>query len=540
MDQAGKGRRGLWQFIEKYGAICLVLVVVTGVCFLFASRKSGMFIDEIYTYGLSNSHYAPFLDDVKGGSLVDQTVSRQELLDYMMVNPGESFDFGSVYYNQVNDVHPPLYYWLFNMASSLTPGVFSKWTGLALDYALYMVAVVLLYLLSLRLFDSRWLAAAAAALYGLSVIGLSTMVMIRMYVLLTALSVLLAYLVALLINRRRLWLCPLIGFVIFLGLMTQYYFVFYAFFLCGFFVLYALFAKEFKLAGIFSLFAFGGVALLLLVFPACLDHLFAEKLVSGGNALENLMNFSAYVSRLYFFVMEVLRRMKAAVYIAALSILALALCFKKLLAAARERKIHFSALLLILPAFVAFVIEAIISPVVEIRYVYNLAPFFVLAVCFLLHMLERSLGEFKFAVPAKYAAALCILALALWEARCLPPDYLYPEHNDYNALLTQHAAAPCVYMTDDYFPPVTQDLLMLMNFDEFFITGDPASPALDEYLASFADATECVVFIDVNAFWSSGFDAAEMLPELIEETPFTGFEPLYTYGLSETYLLTMG
>ena len=37
-------------------ALVLVFVIVTGVCFLFAGRKSGMFIDEIYAYGLSNSH----------------------------------------------------------------------------------------------------------------------------------------------------------------------------------------------------------------------------------------------------------------------------------------------------------------------------------------------------------------------------------------------------------------------------------------------------------------------------------------------------
>ena len=57
---------------RKYAALVLALIAVLGVCLLFSVRKSGMFIDEIYTYGLSNSHFAPFLADTKDGDLVDR------------------------------------------------------------------------------------------------------------------------------------------------------------------------------------------------------------------------------------------------------------------------------------------------------------------------------------------------------------------------------------------------------------------------------------------------------------------------------------
>ena len=39
-----------------------------------------------------------------------------------------------------------------------------------------------------------------------------------------------------------------------------------------------------------------------------------------------------------------------------------------------------------------------------------------------------------------------------------------PEYREYDALVAQHAQAPCVYMTDDYFAPVTEDLLQLLAF----------------------------------------------------------------------------
>ena len=54
--------------VKKYWAVALMFLMVTAVCLLFSCRKSGMFIDEIYTYGLSNSSYAPYITDIKGGS----------------------------------------------------------------------------------------------------------------------------------------------------------------------------------------------------------------------------------------------------------------------------------------------------------------------------------------------------------------------------------------------------------------------------------------------------------------------------------------
>ena len=203
-------------------ALVLVFVIVTGVCFLFAGRKSGMFIDEIYAYGLSNSHYAPFLTDIKDGEMVGKTFTRQELFDYVAVTDGERFDAGSVYYNQVHDVHPPLHYWLLNAVCSLFPDTFSKWTGLALNYVLYMLTMFALYKTVRRLGWSRGCGTAAAVLYGLSVIGLSTFVMIRMYMLLTLLAVVLMYLIVCLMQEFKPKYCILTGLVLLAGLITGY------------------------------------------------------------------------------------------------------------------------------------------------------------------------------------------------------------------------------------------------------------------------------------------------------------------------------
>ncbi|MEI3101615.1 MAG: glycosyltransferase family 39 protein [Oscillospiraceae bacterium] len=76
----------------------------------------------------------------------------------------------------------------------LFPNTFTKWTGLGLDFVIYMLTLLCLYKLLMALFSSRDIASAGVIFYGLCLLGMSTMLMIRMYVLLTLLSVLLAYL----------------------------------------------------------------------------------------------------------------------------------------------------------------------------------------------------------------------------------------------------------------------------------------------------------------------------------------------------------
>lgn len=125
------------------------------MCLFFSGRKEGLFIDEVYTYGLSNSYYAPFVDDLKDDDMIDKVITRQELLDYLTVDDSDKFSAGSVYYNQSQDVHPPLYYWLFNFASSLNCGNFSLWTGLVLDLVIYLLTLAALYLLALKLLKAR-------------------------------------------------------------------------------------------------------------------------------------------------------------------------------------------------------------------------------------------------------------------------------------------------------------------------------------------------------------------------------------------------
>ena len=522
------------QAVRKYWAVALMLVIVTGVCLLFSIRKAGMFIDEVYTYSLSNSSYAPYLSDLKGGDMTGQIYTREELLDYVTVEDDEGFDAGSVYYNQTMDVHPPLYYWIFNAVSTVfSRGDFTKWTGLVLDYFIYMAALIVLYKLARKLFGSRETAAAAVVIYGLSGLGLSTMLMIRMYVLMTLLTLCLVYQIACLMesfDRRR---CILTGVFLFLGLMTQYYFVFYAFFLCAAFVVYIIIKRRCRELLWFVPCALGGVALLLAAFPACLTQLFANKLVSGGNAIDNLTNTSQYAYRLSYFFNETRHGLKAAIIIGLIVLLALALLHRRLRLRMMLGGVSLDSLMLIVPAFFTFALVAVISPVEDQRYIYNIAPIFVLAVCLALYLLDKALWPLGDG-NLKTLALLLVAAIALWEARCAPPQYLYPEYADYDLLVAEHSDDPCVYFTDNYFEPMTQDILQLMAFDDLYVTDENGYM---DMLGYTGDAPEVVAYIDISEYWSSGYDADKIIADVTANTPYTRAQLLYQNGLSITYVL---
>ena len=524
--------------VKRGWALLLVLLMVSAVCFLYSSRKAGMFIDEIYTYGLSNSSFHPFLSTSgdRYGTVEHRVFTRQELLDYVSINGDEGFDFASVYYNQVNDVHPPLYYWLFNIASTLARGSFSKWIGLTLDWLIYLGAAAMLYALVRKLGGGRYNAAITTALYGLSSIGLSTMIMIRMYVLLTLLTVVLMYFVAELMRAFRPRTCVFIGLTLLAGLMTQYYFVFYAFFLCAAFVLWAILKKRWRDLAWFVPCALIGALSLLVVFPAALKHLFAEDLVSGGSAVENLKNAAQYAVRLKTFFGFVRHGLRAAIYAGLVCLGGLCGIFPKLQAASFEHRIDWGWLVFLVPAYLSFLLVAVISPVDEVRYIYNLMPAFVLTVSFLLYLLETALGEQKISDTARILALAAAACLSLWEARTVPPDNLFPEHAVYNAMLQERAGDPCVLFAEpaDAFMPLTEDLIQLLRFPEVYVTDQQSLEPMKSYIG---DADEAIGYIDTSKFWSSGYDAEVLLARIATETDYKQAEPLFVTGLTETYVI---
>ncbi len=535
LGPSAAGRSPAWKILPLLAALILILSVALHFCLW----KSGMFIDEIYTFGLANSHYMPFIGSGADDRLDEQRITRDDFFDYLAVTGEEDrFDFGSVYWNQEHDVHPPLHYWVINLASSLAPGSFSKWIGLIPDLLIYLGTLVLLFVLSLELTENRAASVLTVLLYGLSRVGLSTVLMIRMYVLLGFWTVLLALLVLRELRRPSLKYELAIGLTLFLGLLTQYYFVFYAFFLCLFSGIALLCRRLWKPALRFGVCAFAGVGLMLLAFPAALSHLTdgGNAAVSGSNALAQLLQVWEWPGRLRYYFGQIRHGLPAAVLCAAVALGFSAVCILAGRRAESVRRGSFQELLLLLlPVLPTVFIAAVLSPVVEGRYIYNIMPVCALFSGWCLALALRFCGESR-SRHVLHALFLCLpVCVSAFFAFRTVPDYIYDEHRSFDALIAEHAEAPCLYMTG-YFAPVTQDMLQLMQFEDVYVTERPDSEGLLNYLAE-KKADECVVFIDVSPDWGSGFRPEEVLDELMDETDYVSSEPLYAYALSTVWLL---
>lgn len=312
MKKTGKERRLFWLF-----GILLVLQVIAALC--FCMKKTGFHYDEYYSYYSSNvtMGLVPTDREWKPGS---------EIYNEFAVLPGEQFDFGTVVRMQTYDVHPPFYYLLLHGVCSLTPGIFSKWSGLALNLFFFIGSWMLLALLAWRMAgagreegeqeeaaDRRFRQLAVLGiilLFGFNPAVYSGIMLVRMYMLLGFWVLAATWLhVRSLQERKRGWrfFVPLAA-VAYLGFLTHYYFAVYLFFLAAAMEFYLLFEKaEHKTWGqkwkdciLYAAVVIGSLVAAVLSYPACLGHIFRGY--RGTEAMGAFFDPGNTWGRLNFFV----------------------------------------------------------------------------------------------------------------------------------------------------------------------------------------------------------------------------------------------
>ena len=87
----------------------IILMQLIRIVYSFIFIKEDYHSDEIWSFGLSNSYYEPFIfqsDDHKEFINNDNWISSDVMKDYLVVDEIHRFSYDSVYYNQVHDYHP--------------------------------------------------------------------------------------------------------------------------------------------------------------------------------------------------------------------------------------------------------------------------------------------------------------------------------------------------------------------------------------------------------------------------------------------------
>lgn len=280
--------------------------------FVFCFEKDNFHCDEVWSYGLANSYYQPFIyandgiyiDDITEDDYINLNawLPGSVMNDYLTVQKGEAFSYDAVYHNQTLDHHPPLFYMLLHTVSSFFPDTFSPLFGLFLNCIFLIGTQMLLYKLSKLIFRSKFYALLVCGFYALGVGSLSTFLYIRQYGLLTMLTAAYLYCNARLFydkkDNLKKHLLPIV-IVSFAAFMTHYYaIVFIGVFTALFGVLYLCRRK------LRQMFVYGGSVLLTLllyfaVYPAALMQL-------TTNSFDGQPNMT-YMDQLLLYIMHIVR-----------------------------------------------------------------------------------------------------------------------------------------------------------------------------------------------------------------------------------------
>ena len=294
---------------NKASVIILILILIVQLTSLvmFGFEKEGFHIDEIYTYILSNSYDA---SRISSDTKAMTSWNDGEYFDkFVTVDEGEGFSYDKVKYNNGLDAHPPLYYYIIHTISSVFRGDFNKWTGLLFNYILFIGIQIILYLLTVKITNNNFCGVAAVALNGGLTAIMDMMLFIRMYPLLTFFSILFVYVhYFIYLNPKKKRLYVFSAVITFLGIYTQYYFAFLAFFVAAVCCLWLLKSRNYKMLILYSLLMLASVAIIFIIYPAAISQISGSETNNIGKEVSgNIFNFMALPSALFRMTIQIIK-----------------------------------------------------------------------------------------------------------------------------------------------------------------------------------------------------------------------------------------
>ena len=272
--------------------ILLALIILAGICrfsYGFFVQKEGAHSDETWSFGLANSYYEPYIqysDDTSEYKNVDTWITSDVFRDYLTVQKGERFSFGSVYHNMSCDTHPPLYFMLLHFLCSFSPGKYMFVIGFIINMAAYICLSIFMYKLMLLLTKSE-IVSLIGVLFSTFSLGMLNMTMfVRMYLCVATIAIIYSYLNARLFYNEEarhkissyIWL----GITALVGALTDNFFLPYAFATTLVFCICWCIKKDFKTLWKYILAAACGIILSIAIFPKTFTSILGSLGISIG------------------------------------------------------------------------------------------------------------------------------------------------------------------------------------------------------------------------------------------------------------------
>lgn len=514
-----------YKWIPETLALLLAAVILLG----WIGQKQGYHQDEMLVYELANAEFNPWIvstqpqgrlakyveNEIRGeslsetlGNLADTIrdvlqnrgssklltytadvydepvwIDRETFADYITVDGEDAFNYLSVYFNVKDDNHPPLHFMVLHTISSIFQGQATPLMGCSINLACVLGVMLLIMMICHRILGmwgleplGRMAGIALALLYALSVGGRDTVLLIRMYAMVTFFCVAL-----LAVHLNKLFSAEfgtadftqkngLLIWITMLGFWTQYFFLFYCLALAAVtaVILWKSGRKGELRRYIRSMVtaAVIGVA----VFPFAISDVFSSG--RGVEALENLsQGLSGYGTRLAAFggiLLTDLGVVGRVVLPIALVCCGLLVLFRKKTAGSGStqdketcgREICLWCVLLI-PAAVYFLLAARMAPYLVDRYIMPLFPLVLLAaglgairmLCLALGGRANSVGQ-SFLTDTRrmrtgqLLAAAVLVLIQFLEMATGTSEYTYSGYADQLEIAEEYAENACLCLYD--------------------------------------------------------------------------------------------
>lgn len=278
----------------KYSLLAMLILQVVLTVY-FGMHKNGYHLDEMYTYTLAN-YDGGFVTETEG--VLEGWKSGEFYKDVLEVSQEEAFSYNIPYQNQRGDVHPPLYYFVIHTVSSLMSETFSKWIGISVNILFNVLSSFGLFWVARKISKNDKLALIITGVWALSNGVIESGIFARMYAMLTFFAI---SLVALhkkayeeLKEKDKISMAVMLLLLActVCGVLTQYYYMVFCFFLCGIFAFYLFFQKKWNTLMRYVTTEFGALMISVVCFPYMLKHIFRGY--RGKQAFQSALEMQGY------------------------------------------------------------------------------------------------------------------------------------------------------------------------------------------------------------------------------------------------------
>ena len=269
-------------------------------------------------------------------------------------------------------------------------------------------------------------------------------------------------------KKEEKYLYVLIGISALIGSLTHYYYLFYLAMLFIILVIKFIKEKKYKELRNYIITMCIAAGLSLAIFPYSINHMFFGY--RGQGAISNLLNIRKFTESIALYVIKVNTYVFNNILCLIIVIMLITIIYKKI----RREKIFEEKnklmKLIILPTIFYFILVAVSSPWIELRYIMPICPMIFLIVMYYLYRIIESIN--KPTISKIIISIISIIFLVAPFIYKLEPEVMYSDKKEIVDTIKEKYNVPALYIFNTQNNRFLDDIYLFSILDESYIAKD--------------------------------------------------------------------